>query len=123
MSLERGLGEVGTESASDRVHPLLGERICHRRWPNGGHLWICPRPGTSVSLHLSVAAGSLDQGTAGGVRLPAGIAHFLEHRLFEKQDGDLSAQFAALGADIDAETGYTHTSFTCVAQIDHVEDC
>lgn len=106
-----------------RTHPLLGEQIHHRCWPNGGQLWICPRLGNSVSLHLSVAAGSLDQGTRQDVVLPAGIAHFLEHRLFEKQDGDLSDLFAAQGADIDAETGYTQTSFTCSVSSVGVDTC
>jgi len=46
---------------------------------------------------------------------PHGVAHFLEHRLFDKGDGDISARFTALGADVDAHTSFTSTaySFTC----------
>ena len=101
-----------TIASSARTHPMLAEQIHHHQWPNGLQLWLCPRPGRTVSVHLSVAAGSLDRGVREQI-LPAGTAHFLEHRLFEKQDGDLTSRFAALGADIDAETGYTHTSFIC----------
>ncbi|MDP6984032.1 MAG: pitrilysin family protein [Candidatus Latescibacterota bacterium] len=118
MSTEVGHGQQ--PHSSERTHAMLGERICHHRWQNGVQLWACPRPGRSVSMHLCVAAGALHRQIP-GIELPAGTAHFLEHRLFEKQDGDLSAQFAALGADIDAETGYTHTSFTCAVQPDAVD--
>ena len=46
---------------------------------------------------------------------PAGIAHFLEHKMFELPGRDVSAEFAALGANVNAFTGYDMTAyhFTC----------
>ncbi len=43
----------------------------------------------------------------------AGSAHFLEHKLFAKKDGDLSTQFEDIGADVNAFTSFNETMFYC----------
>lgn len=43
--------------------------------------------------------------------LPAGTAHFLEHKLFEKEDGDVDQKFALLGASDNAFTDYDRTVY------------
>jgi predicted Zn-dependent peptidase len=45
------------------------------------------------------------------VELPDGLAHFLEHELFTKEDGDVFEQFARSGASANAGTGFTQTSY------------
>jgi predicted Zn-dependent peptidase len=55
--------------------------------------------------------------------LPEGIAHFLEHRLFEKPAGDIGEHFTELGADVDAQTGLTSTSFSFTASAEALEPC
>ena len=45
------------------------------------------------------------------VRVPDGTAHFLEHKLFEKQDHDAFDLFGELGADANAFTSFTLTSY------------
>ncbi len=42
---------------------------------------------------------------------PAGIAHFLEHKMFELLGRDVSAEFAALGANVNAFTSYDMTAY------------
>lgn len=43
---------------------------------------------------------------------PAGIAHFLEHKLFEREDSsDLMSAFTSLGADSNAFTSFTKTNY------------
>ncbi|MBS9334432.1 insulinase family protein [Fructobacillus sp. M1-13] len=42
--------------------------------------------------------------------IPAGTAHFLEHKLFDKQAGDVLLDFAAFGADANA---FTSNDVTC----------
>ena len=43
---------------------------------------------------------------------PEGIAHFLEHKLFEREDAsDLMSAFTSLGADSNAFTSFTKTSY------------
>ncbi len=43
--------------------------------------------------------------------VPDGIAHFLEHKLFEKEYGNVFDKFAEFGASANAYTSYTHTAY------------
>ena len=45
------------------------------------------------------------------ITVPDGIAHFLEHKLFEKEDGDVFQLFGKLGASANAFTSFTQTSY------------
>ena len=46
------------------------------------------------------------------VQYPAGVAHFLEHKLFEDENGqDILQQFVKLGAESNAFTSFTKTSY------------
>ncbi|WP_414839889.1 EF-P 5-aminopentanol modification-associated protein YfmH [Carnobacterium sp. TMP28] len=45
------------------------------------------------------------------VRVPDGIAHFLEHKMFEKKDGDVFNVFGKQGASANAFTSFTQTSY------------
>ncbi|KMK53517.1 putative zinc protease AlbF [Fructobacillus sp. EFB-N1] len=53
------------------------------------------------------------------VAIPAGTAHFLEHKIFDKKDGDALIRFTELGADANAFTGPNQTTyyFTATSQI------
>ena len=60
---------------------------------------------------------SLDKGLR---HHPAGIAHFLEHKLFERENSeDMIAAFTQLGADSNAFTSFTKTSYL-FSTIDHL---
>ena len=52
--------------------------------------------------------------------MPDGIAHFLEHKLFEQEDGSVMDKFSKLGSSPNAYTGFTHTAyvFTCTDRFD-----
>ena len=43
------------------------------------------------------------------VTVPDGIAHFLEHKLFESEDGDAFTLFAKTGANANAFTSFDKT--------------
>lgn len=45
------------------------------------------------------------------IEVPEGTAHFLEHKLFEDSEGDVSDRFAANGASCNAGTGFSTTSY------------
>ncbi len=63
---------------------------------------------------LGVRYGSMDTQVPvdGGRRaIPAGTAHFLEHRLFESKDGNAMDRFAVLGASYNAFTDYFQTAY------------
>ncbi len=60
--------------------------------------------------------GSIDQefiipGTDHRLRVPDGIAHFLEHKLFEEEYGNAFDRFSQLGASANAYTNYTTTVY------------
>lgn len=45
------------------------------------------------------------------IRVPDGIAHFLEHKLFEQKDGSVMDKFSALGSNPNAYTGFAQTVY------------
>ena len=98
-----------------RYYEGLNETLFSCKMENGLTVQIVPRPGFSRKLAYFVTDfGSihtdfiLDGET---VRVPAGIAHFLEHKMFELPDRDVSAQFAAMGANVNAFTSYDMTAY------------
>lgn len=106
----------------------LGECCWSGVLPGGLQIYLMPKDGFHrQSALLSVDFGSIDRrlkvpGETGLEReIPAGMAHFLEHLMFQKQGGDIGELFSALGADVDADTTFTGTSyiFSCT---DHLED-
>ena len=65
---------------------------------------------------FSTNYGSIDNefipyGEKEKVKVPDGIAHFLEHKLFEKEDGDVFQLFGQQGASANAFTSFTKTSY------------
>lgn len=64
---------------------------------------------------LSSHYGSLDSrfkhSKDGIITVPDGVAHFLEHKLFEEEDGNVFNRFAAWGASVNAFTSYSQTSY------------
>ena len=45
------------------------------------------------------------------VKVPEGIAHYLEHKLFESEDGDAFSRFSATGANANAFTSFDRTCY------------
>ena len=97
-------------------YPRLGERLYQQVLPNGLTVMVVPRPGFSKKLAYFVTDfGSIHTDfTLEGrkVHAPAGIAHFLEHKMFDLPGGrDVSAELAALGAGTNAFTSYDMTAY------------
>ncbi len=97
----------------DRHSALLRERYTEYRHPSGLTVLVFPKHLTTTYACLSVHYGSVnDRFAKDGVQNPAGIAHFLEHKLFENEDGsDTCAAFAAMGAEANAYTTYNRTVY------------
>jgi len=63
---------------------------------------------------LTIGVGSIDIGylvRGREVRLPAGVAHYLEHKMFDCPDGDAMQRFDALGASANAFTSFDKTAY------------
>lgn len=93
-----------------------GETVFVERLENGLAVLVLPKKQFVRTYGvLSVNYGSLDSQfqTAGQgvVEVPPGIAHFLEHKLFEEPDGSVFDRFAALGGSVNAFTSYSQTSY------------
>ena len=89
---------------------------------------VRPMPGYS-STHVIYATkfGSIDRDfclNGQTVHLPAGVAHFLEHKMFEDEDGDAFAKYAKTGANANAFTSFDRTCylFTATQQLDESLD-
>ncbi len=94
----------------------LGEKYTEYRHSSGLTVFIYPKNFTTAYAMLSARYGSLDRTfrTAGEAfaTVPDGVAHFLEHKLFEEEDGtDVFEKFAALGANANAFTSFEMTSY------------
>ena len=91
-------------------YPRLGERVIREQLLSGLPIMIVPRPGFTKKLCYFVTDfGAIHtdftlDGKAWSV--PAGIAHYLEHKMFDLPGRDVTAEFAALGAIPNAFTSY-----------------
>ena len=101
-------------------YPQLGETLYKEQLSNGLTVVVLPRPGFSRKLaYFATDFGSIhtDFSLEGReIHAPAGIAHFLEHKMFDLPGGrDVSAELAALGAGTNAFTSYDMTAYyiTC----------
>ena len=100
------------------VDERLDERIHRVVLPSGLRVSVLPRPGfTKTYATFATHYGSIDNafkipGENRAVEVPDGIAHFLEHKMFEKADGgDVFDDFGRYGASSNAYTDYTTTTF------------
>ncbi len=77
-------------------------------------LWHKPNYAKSLFM-LATPLGAMDllQEDENGKQYayPAGIAHFLEHKMFEKQDQDVMNDFSKMGANVNAFTSYNETAY------------
>ena len=98
-----------------RVYPALTEEIYWDKLPNGLTVAVVPRPGFSKKLAYFVTDyGAIHtEFTLNGkeYKTPAGIAHYLEHKLFDMPGRDITAEFAALGANPNAFTSFDLTAY------------
>ncbi len=111
----------------ERTNTPTGETLYRKDLPNGLTCFILPKPQFLRTYGvLSTHYGSLDsrfRAPGGGVvDVPSGIAHFLEHKLFEEEGGNVFGRFAAWGASVNAFTSYTQTSYL-FSTTENWEDC
>lgn len=95
----------------------LQETVHHLTLPSGLNVFAMPKRGFSKQYAtFATHYGSIDNKfipPAGDkpVAVPDGIAHFLEHKLFEEEFGNIFDEFAKLGANTNAFTSWTTTNY------------
>lgn len=97
-------------------HPLLGDILYKDTHPSGLTVVVWPMPSaTSAYGVFATRYGSvyntLPIPDGGEETVPEGIAHYLEHKLFESEEGDAFARFADTGASANAYTSFDKTAY------------
>ena len=84
-------------------YPKIGEGYYEERLPDGLLVRVVRKPGFARKYaFLAVDFGSIDtKFTLDGktLRVPDGIAHYLEHKMFDLPDGNAMNLFAAHGGN------------------------
>lgn len=109
-----------------RVNESVGEKYYYTRHKSGLDIFVIPKKFTESYALFSTRYGAIDncfklEGDAEFVKVPDGIAHYLEHKMFENEDGvDTFARFAKYGADANAFTSSEMTAylFSCTDHFD-----
>ena len=103
-----------------KEYPLVGEQVCSGKLPNGLSVFVVPKRG----FHKYFAFFAADYGGAdrrfklagNWIDTPEGVAHFLEHKMFDMAYGNALTRLSANGADPNAYTSTDTTAyfFDCI---------
>lgn len=104
----------------------LKEQLYYEKLPNGLEVYILPKSGFNKTYAtFTTKYGSIDNefiplSKDEKLHVPDGIAHFLEHKLFEKEDRDVFQDFGKQGASSNAFTSFTRTAylFSCTSNVE-----
>lgn len=100
---------------SCRDYPQLGERLYVGKIEGGLDCLFLPKPGFKRKFALlATPYGAINRSALVDGKeftTPAGIAHFLEHKVFEDPEVSIENKFAALGASANAFTTHTLTAY------------
>ncbi|WJQ79321.1 EF-P 5-aminopentanol modification-associated protein YfmH [Brevibacillus brevis] len=103
----------------------VNETVYHEALQNGLQVYLVPKQGFSKTYAVfTTRYGSIDSHfrTRSGeeINVPDGIAHFLEHKMFEKKDRDVMHEFSKNGASCNAFTSFNRTAylFSCTDKLD-----
>jgi len=94
-----------------------GEVLYKYEHSSGLKAFVIPRKGYSKKYAaFATHYGSVDNefimpGEESPIHVPDGIAHFLEHKLFEQKDGSVMDKFSALGSSPNAYTSFNQTVY------------
>lgn len=96
-------------------YPRLGETCFSTVLANGLRIRVVPKRGFSRKYaFLAVNYGSIDthfQLNGREYITPDGVAHYLEHKMFDLPDADAMNLFAAQGGNPNAFTAYNMTAY------------
>lgn len=96
--------------------PAANENCIEAVFDSGLTVFLCSKDNLSTNYAVfGTKYGSVDTAFALGdketVSTPEGIAHYLEHKLFESEDGDAFEKYAVTGAQANAYTSFDRTCY------------
>lgn len=103
----------------------VGDRYYEVKHPSGLRIFVYPKEqNNSTYAVFGTKYGSVDttfkrSDESEACTVPEGIAHYLEHKLFESEDGDAFARYAKTGANANAYTSFDVTCylFSCTENV------
>ena len=104
--------KIGAEFSEE-----LDETTFSTTLSNGLEIYICKKKGFSKKIGLfgtkygSVTNDFIDITNNKRIKVPDGIAHFLEHKLFEKEGANALDLFSKMGVSSNAYTSFDQTVF------------
>ncbi len=111
-----------------RTYEALRQEVEEATLPNGLRVVVLKKPGYEKKfITFSTKYGGMDSvfvrpGETEPTRVPDGIAHFLEHKLFEEPDGvNVLDKYSRMGASPNAYTGQYYTVYLC-SLVDRFEE-
>ena len=105
-----------------------GEKIYKTTLDNGLKIFVCPKEGFTKKIGMyGTIYGSIDNDfvditTGKRIKVEDGIAHFLEHKLFEQEGDNALDVFAKMGVSSNAYTSFDHTVYFFETSIKY-EEC
>ena len=102
-----------------RDYPSIGETLYSSVLPNGLRLLVCSKPGYAkgFAFFATKYGGAMRRFSLDGRKIdtPAGVAHFLEHKMFDLPEGNALSMLAGNGASANAYTssGITAYHYEC----------
>ena len=98
-----------------KSYDSIGEQVCSERLANGLTVFVIPKRGFSKSYaFFATRYGGADRRFRHGGRwidTPEGVAHFLEHKMFDTKDGNALSALSANGASPNAFTSTDITAY------------
>ena len=103
-------------------YPMLNEKVCYKNFANGLTAYVIEKPGfASTYACIGTNFGSVHREfkTDRNITVPDGLAHFLEHKMFESDEGNALQLFSDLGASPNAYTSFNKTVylFSCTSNL------
>lgn len=100
-----------------KISNELNEKTYSYTLPNGLEVYICKKEGYSKKIGMfgtkygSVINHFIDITNGKEVEVPDGVAHFLEHKLFEQEGANALDLFSKLGVSSNAYTSFDQTVY------------
>ena len=99
----------------ETFYERIGEAVCRERLSNGLEVCVVPKPGYAKKYaFFSTRYGGMDTRfclDGQWLNTPAGIAHYLEHKMFDTREGNALQELAKNGAEPNAFTANAMTAY------------
>ena len=99
----------------ETFYERIGEAVCRERLTNGLEVCVVPKPGYAKKYaFFSTRYGGMDTRfclDGQWLDTPAGIAHYLEHKMFDTREGNALQELAKNGAEPNAFTANAMTAY------------